>query len=712
MRSRRLDALAWLVNGLVIGGVFVGTPLDVAATDVEAPVPVTVSWASVAGTSKHAETVADTPATVTVVTRDDLERYGFRTLADVLTYASLGDFILNDRRYDFVGSRGLFVFEDFNTRMLVLLDGHPLNEPWNNFVGLGREMLLPLDLVERVEIVYGPASILYGGYSLYGVVNVVTRSAAALSGGRLRLSAGEWKTWEGVASWGLTRAVKGSETPLEVVVAGGLYQSDGENLDLPRFDAGYPTNFEGGTEWGGPQHGTDFERAPFAFLRAGWGDFTLLARTGSRKHGQPMAPYEAVYGDRGSTVRDEKSFGELRWERLLTGRLGLSVRLFRDEYAFEEREVYADAETYPPDPGYSFVLEADDTDDGGEARLAWLGTKHFLTLGGEFRRRRIHQGTFDELLDGSVAPDTASTDRVRGHLAVVYLQEEWQAADKLKLILGGTWADTDPGGTTALPRVAAVFRPRSNLSIKAMWGRGFRPPSVYEATYADEVSQIGNPTLKSEEITTSEISLRWSVGPRLALQACAFDSKQKGLIQGIEIESPEDIQGGIVPPSGDPTDLIGFLQYQATGDVRSRGAGIGIRTVSGAFHAFGNLAWARARLEARDGTEQDKLPGDPSWLANFGVSVDVSKAVVASLSGRWVSEQMLDPAHGEGETGSLAQANLRLGWKGKWGIPLAVWLDVWNLFDEEGPVPASSIYAPATIPLEGRKAVLSTELRF
>ena len=84
---------------------------------------------TIEGVSKHAEAPTETPATVTLITRDEIERYGFRTVADVLNFASMGNFSLGDRRYELAGSRGLFLFEDFNTRILVMLNGHSLNEP-------------------------------------------------------------------------------------------------------------------------------------------------------------------------------------------------------------------------------------------------------------------------------------------------------------------------------------------------------------------------------------------------------------------------------------------------------------------------------------------------------------------------------------------------------------------------------------------------------
>jgi len=110
--------------------------------------------------SKHLQNASDAPASVTVVTADDIQRYGYRNLADILRDVP-GFYVTYDRDYTFVGVRGFGRLGDWNSRILVLIDGHRIN---NNVLGqamLGNELLVDVDMIERVEIVCGPSSPLW-----------------------------------------------------------------------------------------------------------------------------------------------------------------------------------------------------------------------------------------------------------------------------------------------------------------------------------------------------------------------------------------------------------------------------------------------------------------------------------------------------------------------------------------------------------------------
>ncbi|HEY8151853.1 MAG TPA: TonB-dependent receptor [Vicinamibacteria bacterium] len=669
---------------------------------------------TIEGVSKHAEAPTETPATVTLITRDEIERYGFRTVADVLNFASMGNFSLGDRRYDLAGSRGLFLFEDFNTRILVMLNGHSLNEPWSNFADIGRAMLLPLDLVERIEIVYGPSSLLYGGYSLYGIVNVITRNGSSMPGARVRLTGGSWGTGEAVGSWGAS-GTYGSDPLMSrewnVLVAAGDYRSDGQDLDLPRVDVGYPVDVTGGTTWGGPQSGTDFERAPFLFLQARRGDFSLLGRAGYRRRGTPFAPYGAMYGTGDQTLRDEKEFVELRWDHALSGGLNVSARGFHDLYHYHEQDPYADAVTYPGQPGYLFDLRLRDHDTGGEVRLTYRRGTHFLTGGGEYRYRTLGQQSSNVFFDGGVGPGSGIRQDAHGRFGVLYAQEEWRPLNQLSLVVGGNWAHTEPGSGKAQPRVAVVYKPRSTLSIKALYGRGFRPPSIFEASYADYQSQIPNPALASEEISSSELSILWKASHRVAAQAYGFRSRLQGLIRGVTVTSPSDVEGGVVGPGGTVGELVGLLQYQSAGDVKSSGVGASARFQSRRWHAYTNLAYASARLSTR-GSVGERLSGSPRWLGSGGISFS-SRDWTASLAAHYVGREPLDPSRGRAAAAAdFVEANLRGLYRTRLVYPVTLHLDVLNLFDGAGTVAASPVYAVPRLPIEGRRVLVGADVRF
>lgn len=647
---------------------------------------------TIEGASKHSEALSETPATATIVTREEIERYGFQTVADVLNFAVPGYMASTDRTWDTAAGRGLSFFEDFNTRILLLLDGHPMNEPWNNFSGIGREMLVPLDLVERIEIVQGPSSLLYGGYSLYGMVNVVTTSGEGLPGSRVKLAGGSWDTWEATGSWGASGVSPGPDedtpgTPWSVLVAAGYHGTHGEDLDLPRIDVGYPVDFDGGTVWGGPQSGTDYEKAPFGFLKLSRGAFSLLARTGSRDHGEVFGKYGTIYASPYEVRRDTKHFLEVKWKPKLGPRLEGSVRAFGDRYEYWSRSTYANGGYYPGIDAYFNILDAGTWDLGGEASFTYRRGVHLLTFGTEYRHRTVTDTYRDERMDTGAALSPPFEREKSGHLLVAYLQEEWRPTNQLSFVAGVTYADTDPGDDSVLPRLAVIYKPHPRVSIKGLYGLGFRPPSLYEAENQAEGSD-----LLPEEMRSTELSVLWEVGRGVSLQAYAFDSRLSGLIQY--------------------DALAGNGGYRSGDDIPGHGAGLSVQGRFGSLRAYLNGAWAEARREVPDSPDES-LPGASSWLASGGVSYDLG-SFTTSVAARYVGEQQLDPSFYEtGTAGDFVEANFRALWKTQVALyPVTLSLDVRNLFDVQGTLAASPAQVISTIPIRGRSALLSCEVRF
>lgn len=136
--------------------------------------------------SKKALTARESPGIVTLITSEEIEKSGARDLIDVLNLVPGIQFGTDVQGVVSVISRGMWAHEG---KILVLLDGMMMNEMWYATPQFGNHF--PVDLIDRVEIIRGPGSAIYGGYAELGVINVITKKGDKLNGGLIAITDGE-----------------------------------------------------------------------------------------------------------------------------------------------------------------------------------------------------------------------------------------------------------------------------------------------------------------------------------------------------------------------------------------------------------------------------------------------------------------------------------------------------------------------------------------
>ena len=184
------------------------------------------------GASERLQPVTEAPSSVTIVTAREIARYGYRTLADILRSVR-GFYVSDDRNYSYVGVRGFSRPGDYSTRVLVLVNGHRVNDAVYDQAPVGSDLGLDVAMFERVEIIRGPASSLYGTSAFFAVVNIITRNGASLNGVAVDVDAGTLGTGMARVSGG-KRLANG----VDFALSGTMERSEGDTrLYFPAFDA-------------------------------------------------------------------------------------------------------------------------------------------------------------------------------------------------------------------------------------------------------------------------------------------------------------------------------------------------------------------------------------------------------------------------------------------------------------------------------------------
>jgi iron complex outermembrane receptor protein len=245
--------------------------------------------------SRYRQSARNAPASVTVISSADFERFGYETLSEV--FASVrGLYIGDDRNYTTVGVRGFSRPSTYENRVAMLRNGQRINESVYGSAPSGPDLGLSLEAVDRVEIVRGPGASLFGTGAMMAVVNIVTRDGGDIDGllGQVEVGSHGKKT-AAVTYGGL---VAGG---VDLIVTANRWDVDGEDLYFAEFDD--PATH------GGIADGLDWQEATGAMALAGRGGLRLQGWFVSRRKGVPTASYGTAFNDDRLQTLDE--FGSL-----------------------------------------------------------------------------------------------------------------------------------------------------------------------------------------------------------------------------------------------------------------------------------------------------------------------------------------------------------------------------------------------------------------
>ena len=450
--------------------------------------------------SKHMQSASDAPSSVTVITADEIQKYGYRTLADILESVR-GFYITSDRDYGFVGVRGFGRLGDSNNRILVLVDGHRINDNVFGEPYLGSEFLVDVDLIERVEIIRGPSSSLYGADAFFALINVITLKPPRLKGVELSFAPASFGTFQGRASYG--GQCKGIDTTLSAT----FYNSQGPTLFFPQFD-------NSATNYGNTQN-TDYESFQHALATISFHGFTLQGLFSARDKGVPTGYYGASFNDPQTQNHDYHQYFDLSYQHSIGEKWDLTARTSYDQARLQAPVGYS---TGLPDGSttadtYSFRGNWSDS----EAKVsATLLEKHRITLGTEIiDNLRQDQGSYTALGNIFVVVPASSV------IWALYGQDEFAIIHNLILSAGVRYDHYSDFGGATNPRLGLIYHVFHPTTLKLLYGTAFRAPEPFEID-PDYGGFENSLRLKPETIRSVEGVVEQGLGQHFSLSGSVF----------------------------------------------------------------------------------------------------------------------------------------------------------------------------------------------
>ncbi len=415
----------------------------------------------------------DVTQSVTVITAGEIQKSGATTAAEIIRTAT-GSTV---NEYGPLGALSVVSLRGSSyQQVLVLLDGRRLNSASAGGFDLS-DLPVPLDSIERIEIVRGPSSALYGADAVGGVVNIITKKPAAFA-----------TTLTGaLGAHGYTAA--------------SLYNSGRENNTYYTLSAskershGYRDNSDVDQEKAGIKVGYDLEAN------------SVIEATSDYMTKDQGVPGSSLYPSPLARQQTRSVVSGLLYKQRFSKELDFSLRAFETE----EKLGYQN-------PDFSENSRHRNASSGAETQVNWLmGASNMVTVGAEGRE--------DKLVSSSAGSHTAA-------LSAAYIQDELNLGESLIVVVGGRNDHHSVYGGKWSPRASARYLVAGNGTIlRASYGKSFRAPTFNDLYWPATTFTAGNPNLRPETAEEYEGGIEQPLGDRTMIKGTLFRRKVKDLIE-------------------------------------------------------------------------------------------------------------------------------------------------------------------------------------
>jgi iron complex outermembrane receptor protein len=635
----------------------------------------------VTSASKYEQRASDAPSAVQVITREEIERHGWHTLSEALLTLP-GFYISNDQAYDYLGARGFLIPGDYNTRFLLLVDGERNNDNIYQQALPGSEGWVDMSVIERIEYIPGPGSAIYGSNAMFGVINIITRSAGKTP--QRKVTA--YTSQQGLAGISMlaSQTLGGGEggTGTGVMVQYTNEYKAGRDRTYADPTGMNLTLADGVTQSpDGVAHGLDQARNQRLFLRVDHGEWSMTLLNHERITQPSSALYYTVFDDPALKITDAGTQLGMTLQHKLSDDSSVYARVGYTNWAYRGTYGFLNGLTY-----YNNYDDVQGETLDGEFRYQVLFGAHHLLTGVELSNDLLaRQQNYNSIPLGTPGVDVNTPYQHRA----VFVQDEYHMGEDWLMSLGLRSDSSTTSESTNSPRLGLIWHANDAWTAKLLSGRAYRSPNAYESQYGNGFDYLSNPALQAETIQTTEGVLEWQSGKQTRWLLSLYQNKLNNLIQQVDTGS-------------------GF-QYQNGGWVQVQGVELGVEQGSAdELKLRASIAGNQATNDL--GTTQGN---SPAWVGKASMSMPVFKhsayfaaeiQIVSSRSYVWNSDTYSVPNEIVGNATLTFPDVLTKG--------LQAQLRITNLFNSDIQHPASAEMPIPKIPQDGRSLFASISYAF
>jgi outer membrane receptor protein involved in Fe transport len=604
-----------------------------------------------------------------------------------------GVYVSDDRGYPALGFRGLGLPGSYGNRVLVTLDGVPINDDWIWSSYVSYDLRTDLEDIERIEVVRGPGSVVYGASAFSGVVNLVTRYKDVPTSREVGISA----VGEGVVR-GRARITQrfGGDSGLWLSISGG--QSQGRDFFFPEYVP------DGPPEVAGFARGLDGARFATLGGRWWWRSLSVAWYLHHQDKHLPTGQFETLFGDARTRNVDTRGLLELRVEPKITEsltsltRLDLNLYRYRGYFAYSPIEGGVDSNFY------------DSTWFGAEQRFVFAPSPSVsLSLGAEGQLHpNVHQSDETEL-DG-----TYFDDKREFNVAAVYGSADFRLLPPVKLSLGARLDYYTTFGSSLNPRLALIVQPYVGGNLKLLAAKAFKAPSVYEI-YGEAIGQLANPALDPENIYSLEVELSQRLGATVTATVAAYANYVSDFISLEEADpSPDGTENLQFRNTDTPVGTLG-VEGEIRRDWKEGWMIAAAYSLQRSRYLDSETLGALLSLDAAP--ELREVPNAPIHLASLKAAAPILSRSLILMSRLSYDSPRYDTS--DSDAAGVAQRRsedaflwdiVLSGTESRFGLNYS--LGVYNAFDSRAEHPVSTEFRQRFIPITGRSLLASANLTF